>query len=94
MVPSVTYGNIFSHPITEALGGAGGPGLGKRKQRPGPERYGKESLHCLLRLLARRFSPGVIMKLVLTEHQFLNFIIIIAAVAIVLIAGHSSRRCG
>ena len=58
MVSSVTYGNIFSHLLTEALGGTRGPGLGEREQRSGPERYGRDSFHCLLRLLARHLPLG------------------------------------
>lgn len=101
MVPSETYGNVLSHPLTEALGEDAGPGPGEKQPVSGPEwhalrRAGAGScregrLRGFLRLFERHFPPGFLMPQVLTEHLFLNVIII---GVVVVIARHSCRRLG
>lgn len=42
------------------------------------------SLFGLLRLLARHFTPGVVMQQMLIKHLFFNFVIIIVVVIVVI----------
>lgn len=55
----------------------GGPTLGSG-------RGAEDSLFGLLRLLARHFTPGVVMQQMLIKHLFLNFVIIIVVVIVVI----------